>query len=329
MSAGASSRPAAVGERGPCRGEAAANGALHRRGPAGVGPGAGEVEAGDEVRVPGRRRRLPGAARKVARGSRVTVKSSTRRVARGRKKPRERGQVALPQRRDRLAELGDGGRERDRDELALGDARRGGAVEQPLHRRADGGRERLVEHAAVVVHVQVHDRARAERLERLGVDGSRRHELARPPGAARRRRPRRPPRFRPRAAARPGANGANRRARAATRAPARSSAAAAASPCRRWSGTVETPMSAAPAESSRPVRKTCTAAPSDASSAGRFSVGRAIRFQSASIAAGLWPCARSQSPKVCSSSAGSSGSSFRSAAAARTAARRSRGLSSG
>ena len=65
------------------------------------------------------------------------------------------------------------------------------------------------------------------------------------------------------------------------RAPARSSAAVAASPCRRCSGTVETAMSAASFASSRPVRNTFTAAPSDASSACRLSVGSAIRFQSA------------------------------------------------
>ena len=44
-------------------------------------------------------------------------------------------------------------------------------------------------------------------------------------------------------------------------------------------------MSQASAASSRPVRKTIVASASDASSAGRLSVGSVIRFQSSAIAA--------------------------------------------
>ena len=49
-------------------------------------------------------------------------------------------------------------------------------------------------------------------------------------------------------------------------------------------------MSHASALSRRPVRNTLTAAASEASPAGRFSVGRAIRFQSDAIALADCPC---------------------------------------
>ena len=145
------------------------------------------------------------------------------------------------------------------------------------------GRERLVEHAAVVVDVQVHDRARAERVERLRVDDARRERASRRRGAAPRRRPRRPRRRRRRAAAdrcpvrtRTGVAERDARAGALERAPS------PASPCSRWSGTAETPMSAASAASSRPGAEDLDAPrASDASSACRLSVGSAIRFQSA------------------------------------------------
>lgn len=52
-------------------------------------------------------------------------------------------------------------------------------------------------------------------------------------------------------------------------------------------------MSPASAASSSPVWKTLAASASDASDAGRLTVGRTIRFQSASTAAGDWPCSLS------------------------------------
>ena len=60
-----------------------------------------------------------------------------------------------------------------------------------------------------------------------------------------------------------------------------------------------------------PVRNTFTATASEASSAGRLSVGRAIRFQSESIAFSRLPVRPQPEAKVCSSSAGSDGSSLR------------------
>ena len=86
-------------------------------------------------------------------------------------------------------------------------------------------------------------------------------------------------------------------------------------------------MSHASALSRRPVRNTLTAAASEASPAGRFSVGRAMRFQSDAIALADCPCDSSHDPKVWRSSAGSAGSSRRRASAPRTAAARSTGLS--
>ena len=55
----------------------AADRTLHGRGPAGVGPGAGEQEPGIEVTGPGLRAPLPGDGRNVASRSRVTKKSCT------------------------------------------------------------------------------------------------------------------------------------------------------------------------------------------------------------------------------------------------------------
>ena len=150
------------------------------------------------------------------------------------------------------------------------------------------------------------------RLQRVGVDGARRDERRRRPRAARRRRPRRPRRA-------PSSSSElqpalDRRAPACRRATLRARRARAPPSPRRRAGAGAARRDAdvgtrrrveqAGAEDLRPPRA------SDASSAGRLSVGSAIRFQSAVDRAPDWPCARSQSPKVCSSSAGSSGSSL-------------------
>jgi hypothetical protein len=96
-----------------------------------------------------------------------------RRVPRGRKQPFECRQVAAAKLGYRRPDLAHRVRQRDRDELALARAGRLRAVEDPLHRGAQSGREGLVEDTPVVVHVEVHDRAGAEPGERLGVDCTR------------------------------------------------------------------------------------------------------------------------------------------------------------
>ena len=93
------------------------------------------------------------------------------------KQPCERGEVDLRERRHRCPDLVDGVGERDGDQLPFTGTRRGGPVEDPLHRRAERRSERLVEHRPVVVDVEVDDRARAEAGERAGIDGARGGEL--------------------------------------------------------------------------------------------------------------------------------------------------------
>src|SRR5262249_27698569 len=56
-------------------------------------------------------------------------------------------------------------RQRHREQLSFACARRLGPVEDELHRRAEGGGERLVEDGPVVVDVKVDDRARAEAVD--------------------------------------------------------------------------------------------------------------------------------------------------------------------
>ena len=265
---------------------AAAHRALHRRGPAGVGPRAGEVEAADAAcarRAAGAR--VPGATRNVARGSRVTAKSSTVGAARGREQALERRQVALAQRRDGLADLVVGVRERDGDELAL--ARRPTTSvrsKTPLHGRAER-RPRT---------------ARRARAGRSGRAGSRSGSCRAPASASastapggtsvgdrlvrdRDDRPRPPRRRRRRAASR--RSGVDR-ARPACRATIRAARAlerrrrrVAVQPLR--AARVGTPMSHASARRAGRCGRPSPPRASDASSAGRFSVGSAIRFQSA------------------------------------------------
>ncbi len=76
-------------------------------------------------------------------------------------------------------------------------------------------------------------------------------------------------------------------------------------------------MSPAAASVSNPVWKTLAAIASEASAAGRFTVGRQIRSHKAEMASSPWPCAPSQDANVCWSSAGS----FRSSRARAKAAR--------
>ena len=110
-------------QRGARGGEPAADGALHRRRPAGVGPRAGEVEAvhlraraGTQAARAGRD--AEGRARLVGDGE---VEHG--RAARRRQQALERRQVALAQRLDGGADLVDGVRDRDREQLALARAR--------------------------------------------------------------------------------------------------------------------------------------------------------------------------------------------------------------
>ena len=168
-------------EVGACRsrgGDAASHGALHRRRPAGVRPRAREVEARRSRSRPGAqaRRAGDGAERRARLPRRGEVEYV--RTARRRQETLECGEVALAQRRERLADVCLCARKRDGDELATRDSRGFGAVEQPLKRRRGlGSGERLVEHAPVEVHVQVDDRARAEAGQGLGVDGAGRNDL--------------------------------------------------------------------------------------------------------------------------------------------------------
>ena len=274
--------------------------------------------AGTELRGPGR-----GAERRprLVRDREV----EHLRAARGRQQPLERGQVALAQRRrPRRRSPRPRARARPRPAVPRGAPEACGAVEEPLDRRAERGGERLLEHAPVVVDVQVHDRAGAEAGERLAVDGAGGCELGdcvvrhgeddrvHVVGAVRRgsgsgRRSRRAP--------------GSRRGRAHRRA---SSAAAAGSAWRRWNGAAGTPMSAGVGGVEQAGRNTFTATASDASSAGRLRVGSAIRFQSASIAFCDWPCARShEAERLRRRAQGRPDRARPSAAAARAAARRS------
>ena len=101
------------------RRQAAADGALHRRGPAGVGPRAGEVEPRDGRPRPGPQRACPG--RGAERRPRLVRDREVEhlRAARGRQQALERRHVAVAQLGDRGADLVDRVRERDRDQLAL------------------------------------------------------------------------------------------------------------------------------------------------------------------------------------------------------------------
>ena len=81
-------------------------------------------------------------------------------------------------------------------------------------------------------------------------------------------------------------------------------------------------MSPASARSSSPVRNTRAASASDARCGGAFSAATQISSHNRRTVGASCPCPASQSPKLTSSVAGSSGSTVRSAAAARIAASR-------
>ena len=96
---------------------------------------------------PGREALAPGAARKVAECSRVTKNSSTvasRRPAAGRRARAGSGRVA-PRRYRRAPRRPPTARRRGTARLG---GRSPGAVEHPLHRRADAGGERMLEYPA-------------------------------------------------------------------------------------------------------------------------------------------------------------------------------------
>ena len=188
-----------------------------------------------------------------------------------------------------------------------------------------------VGHPPVVDDVHVDDRGRAEvAAARARRQRARRAAARRRRRAARRARPRRRRRRRRRSddRRRRPARGSIRSTRVrvahvdagalrARRAAGRRAAAAAGPGVADVAGV---------GRSSSPVWNTLAASASDASAAGRFTVGSAIRFQSASIGApATGRASASHAPKVRRSSAGSSRSSRRSASGPRARSRRGRG----
>ena len=206
-----------------------------------------------------------------------------------------------------------------------------GAVEEPLHRRADGGGERQVGDPAVVHDVDVDDRrlpsAARRRRRRVGECRGERERVARRHGQHDRvGRP---------AALALGLRGARTLARArpsstecppAPRPRLASSASRAAVECSARAARRRTRRRTASAWSSRPVRNTFAASASDASSGGRFSVAVAMMPHSASIVASFWPWRAGTRRASARSRPRSAGSRRRSASAPRTARSRSGGL---
>ena len=190
----------------------------------------------------------------------------------------------------------------------------------------------MLHHGPIEDHVQVHDR-RARRVRAMPSRSTLRssgQQIRRLRRGAPRGSPRPPPATR-------------RRTRTAGRSPLASIASIAcrtqdacvglaqhlARPDRRAphaAGRSPNPRRAASARSRKPVWNTFVASASEASRAGRFSVGRTSRSQKPSIAASDSPCSASQSPKRRASSAGSARSSFaiRCAVSARADARAQR-----
>ena len=106
-------------------------------------------------------------------------------------------------------------------------------------------------------------------------------------------------------------------------APSLASRAAPASPCSSPRGRAGTPMSAALLRPSRPVLTTVAASEREASSPAMFRAETVNRSHRARRARSLWPRAASQSPKRCSSTRGSPGSTRRMARAGRATLARS------
>ena len=136
--------------------------ALHRRRPAGVGPGAGEHQSGHPRARP---RAQPAGAGRGAERRRVLAgdeEVSTLALASRRNSSASAGSEP---RRSSSAVILDLARRRPRARppgTARARARRVGAVEHPLDRRADGGGERQAQHPAVVDDVEVDDRRAAQ-----------------------------------------------------------------------------------------------------------------------------------------------------------------------
>ena len=136
--------------------------------PASTRPGSAVADFGRSLAV-------PGTCRNVARRSRVTKNSVTSACAGGGEKFSQRGDELLAQLGHRQVHVLVGRRQRDRQVLAVVAARvhpgDPGPVEHPLHRGVHRRRERHVHDLAVVAHVEVDDRGRAQAgpaVHRLG-----------------------------------------------------------------------------------------------------------------------------------------------------------------
>ena len=119
---------------------------------------------GSSVRAPGRSARAPGSARNVAECSRVTKKTSTVASRAVGSSSASAGRYRA-RRSSALTAISVGSRQRDDQVLAPSQPRALGPVKDPLHRSVYAGRERHVEHAPVVAHMQVDDRRAAEPRE--------------------------------------------------------------------------------------------------------------------------------------------------------------------
>ena len=260
------------------RRKTAANRALHRRRPAGVGPGAraDDVRAGPS-RGPRRARCVPGRSAKVAHGSRLTRDHSSSAC------PSRLGQLLRPSGRRGL-----GPRISSSSGTPLETTVRywpsvGGrvpgqraAVEDPVGRATEQRGERRAQDRAVEEQVDADDR----RVLEPGL-GSPRSARATPPAAARRRRRRRRCAARRRPAAPVEAGRARRSAPSRPRPRVR---APAASPCIAPSGAGRKDQVARPRGPSSAVCTVKTPSAALASSARRFSAGRMKTSQKRSIA---------------------------------------------
>ena len=312
-------------QRGARGGEPAAHRAFHRRGPAGVGPGAGEVEAA--VRGVARRRAQPLRARRLPEGRRrLAGRRTAARARAARAAGNRRRNSGSKQRRSESAETPTHASAAESETARYWPRSRPDArVRSKIHCSGESidRDERLREDGAIPHDVQVHDRRAAEPGERARSrspppSGSswaaavvRRREDHRVGGHARRVDPH------ARDAARRELDRAHRARAAALRAPRSRSACAAGCAWTRSSGTLAQPRSAASGSFSRPVWKTIAASASDALAAGRLSVGFAIRSQKRAIARGDCAVRRRASRR---SERSSSAGSARSSAASRRAA---------
>ena len=297
--------------------DAAAHGALHRRRPAGVGPRPGQERRPASAVAGGRAGSGPSRGRRGTsprpRGVTIDVDDAGRR-----RRPGSSAGDLVREAGDQLvAACGPGTRRRPTARSArswwpAGAPDESRAVEHELHRRADAGEERLVDHPAVVDQVDVDDRGSARARLDVGLLGEARrrqqsadrvvrHGDHHGVGVERRRRPSRSaaPSGRRRDGRDPGTEPdvdagvvERRRGRVAVEL---AGAAPSTTRCR--------PPSL---RSSRPVRNTLAASANDASLDGRLTVGADDEVPQRR----RWPgrataVSASQSPKVIVVEAGS------------------------